>query len=219
MKRRIISLLLVLAMVFAMAGCGNKTENKENKEQPKEQEKTFSLGTIDGNVYTNDFAGFSFKADDDWVFLDDEEIADLTGIVMEKLDNEEYTKSLSEGKTLIEMYSMPVDSSGRSINVTVQDVGAFYGKTTTLDAFISASIDQLKVAFESIGATDAEIEPAHFDFIGTDCSGLTCKADFAGTVLYESQVSIKVGRYIYSITCGAFSEEDVAAELEMFCAL
>ena len=59
--KKIISLLLAICMVFLFVSCQNPTPSR---------------GTIDENVYKNDFLKFEFTKPDSWVYYTDEEIAD-----------------------------------------------------------------------------------------------------------------------------------------------
>ena len=74
--KRLISALLALTLVLALAGCsGNKepggtitpkpNDTQETTTAPAEEttEATVSLGRMEGGVYTNEYAGFGLTAD------------------------------------------------------------------------------------------------------------------------------------------------------------
>ena len=98
--KKIISLLLVLVMAISISACSGEKSEKTTPEKPTEEAtqevstevitqepieavesaEEFSLGTVNGNVYTNEFIGIEFTADSDWKYKTDEEMAEVNKI-------------------------------------------------------------------------------------------------------------------------------------------
>lgn len=113
--KKIISLLLALAMVLSLAACGSSaseppkgdikpledTEQESNTPQQTEEEtrpteeetqpaqeedNSFSLGAMQGGIYENTYAGFGCKLNENWIYKTAEELQDVTGLTEEMFE-------------------------------------------------------------------------------------------------------------------------------------
>lgn len=109
--KRISALLLGLLLAMSLAACGAD-------DTPK---KEFSAGVTDGNTYTNEYFGFTATLDESWTFFTSDEIAQLTGQVVDLLDNEAVAEAYASGKSVVEMYAMRDDNA--TLNLTVENLG------------------------------------------------------------------------------------------------
>lgn len=224
--KKLLALLLALTMALALAACGSQPEKTLDEPQPEEQveeqaetEKSFERGKVEGSTYTNEGLGMTLALDEDWKFLNDEEIGELTGTVQDMSDSEEIRAMLENGAALYDMYATTGDATGRRINITVSDLGALSGKLTTEEAYAAAVAEQLKPGLESVGAENVEIELTAYTLAGVEHSGMHIDAEMQGVKLCESMTFIKVGDLVYNVTCTAQSEEELAAVMELFQAL
>ena len=223
MTKKWLALLLSLVMVFSLTACGS-SNNTPDEPDPGEgsgaqtEEKEFEAGTIDGDVYSSDVTGLKFTLGDNWVFLDDEAIEEVTGMVQDMTDDEALEEAMSQGASIYDMYAMVTDGSGRTANITVENLGALYGTILNESKYIDAVIDQLKPSFESMGATDVVVETATYSIAGVEHSGIHCAFTLQGVSLCEQMVCIKEGRYMYNITCVGDSEDAAAGVMAMFTA-
>ena len=221
MTKKWLAFLLSLVMVFSLTACGS-SNNTPDEPDPNEDsssqtaEKEFEAGTIDGDVYYSDVTGLKFTLDDDWVFLDDEAIEEVTGMAQDMTDDEALEEAMSKGASIYDMYAMTTDGSGRTANITVENLGALYGTILDESKYIDAVIDQLKPSFESVGATDVMVETATYTVAGTEHSGVHCVFTLQGVNIHEQMVCIKDGRYMYNITCVGDSEDAAAGVMAMF---
>ena len=223
MMKKWLALLLSLVMVFSLVACGSSNTTPDEPKTDVDsgtqvEEKDFEAGTIDGDVYSSDVTGLTFKLGENWVFLDDEGIEELTGMVQDMSDDEKMKETMSQGASIYDMYAMTTDGSGRTVNITVEDLGALYGTILDESKYIDIAIDQLKPGLESIGATDVVVETASYTIAGTEHNGIHSVATMQGLNLCQQLVCIKEGRYMYNITCSATSEEDAASIMAMFSA-
>lgn len=217
MTKKWLALLLSLVMAFSLTACGGGSSTPDElQDEPKVEEKAFEAGKIDGDVYSSDVTGLQFKLDENWVFLDDEGIEELTGMVQDMTDSEKLEETMSKGASIYDMYAMTNDGSGRTVNITVENLGALYGTILDEEAYINAAKDQLQPAFDSMGATNVVVETTIYTIAGAEHSGIHLTAELQGVQLHEQMVCVKEGRYMYNITCSATSEEDAASIMAMF---
>ena len=80
--KKIFSIILVAFILLMVTGCGKKTE--------------ISLGSWDGNVYTNEFLGLTYEKPEDWTRHSDEQIKEIMNIGLELTDASEISKKLAE---------------------------------------------------------------------------------------------------------------------------
>lgn len=220
MMKKWLALLLSLVMVFSLTACGSTPDEPDPDEGSGSQteEKQFESGKIDGDVYSSDVTGLKFTLDSDWVFLDDEGIEELTGMVQDMTDDEDLEEAMSQGASIYDMYATTTDGSGRTANITVENLGALYGTILNESKYIDAVIDQLQPSFESMGATDVVVETAAYTIAGVEHSGIHCAFTLQGVSICEQMVCIKEGRYMYNITCVGTDEDAAAGVMAMFSA-
>lgn len=135
---RTLAVLLALATLFALTGCHLNINIGK---------KTFSRGTVTGNVYHSDFADLTFTAPEDWYFYTDDEISSLLGTTADLLKDPESFEKMSKGE-LIDFFALAPD---QSTNVTMSvSKGTLLAE---LDASLKASTDYLKQQYEQLGFT------------------------------------------------------------------
>lgn len=223
--KKLLALLLALMMVLALAACGSEQEEILDDPQPVEQpedqatEKAFEAGTVGGSTYTSETLGITFTVDENWTFLNDEEIGELTGMVQGMSDGETAQTTMEEGTAIYDVYAMVNDGTGRSINIRVHDTDALSGKLTTEEVFATEMAEKLKPELESVGAENVEIETTTCTLAGTQHSGVRVNAEVQGMKLCISTTCVKVGELLYVVNCTAQSEEDLTAVMELFRAL
>lgn len=218
--KKVWALLLTLVMALSLTACGGGTDTKGNDSQPEtqeeEQNQTFVPGTVSGDTYTSEGLGVKFVIDENWAFLNEEEIGELTGMVQDLTDDAEVKEALEDGESLYDMYAMTKDGSGRTANVTVSDLGALFGKVTTEDVYAESVAKELPDMFESVGATNLQVEPTTYTFAGEEHSGIHVVTELQGVEVHEGMVCVKDGRFVYNVTCAAQSEEALAGVMAMF---
>lgn len=101
--KKIIALVLAILMAVSMIAC-NQIE--------------FACGTIDGNVYTNDFLGFSFEKPEKWVYWTEEEVtAEFNFQLKYFLDVDDSTRE--ELEKTVASYDMVVEDKYTDTSVIV----------------------------------------------------------------------------------------------------
>ena len=218
-------LMLALAVIIAITGCGKKEETKaensaeskkeetkaENsteskKEETTEQTKEFSLGSWDGKVYKNDFLGLQFNEPEGWSHSTDEEIAKMMNIGKELL-NDDQRKAMEISEIENAYYFVANDTNtGDSLSVTSEKENADY----TVDFFINNMKKQLtaveSIKYEVLGTEKAKVG-------NVDCDVLKAKGEYLGVTIYQNYYIYKIDRYFVSIIATTTSSDSRLTEM------
>ena len=127
--KRIFALLLAFVIMSTMSACafsglGNQTAK-------------LSRGTIEDDVYKNEFLGFEFTKPDSWVYSTDEEIADVMNVAVDSLMGEKFKDALEKNPAIYDM--MVIDANtGTNINVVYENLKKSYSSNITVDQYVEA---------------------------------------------------------------------------------
>lgn len=155
----------------------------------------FSRGTIDGDVYTSEFAGITFKKPSEWEFYTDEEISILLGLTSEQLGSEEFDKT-TEG-SIIDF--MAYSSDNNSVNIEFKKGGAF----TNINASIKESVRLIKESYESIGWTCTASDAVDVKLGNNTYKAVTVQINAEAINMTQYCYFRKDGNYLIAITCTA----------------
>lgn len=199
-------LLALMFVLFAMgSGSGEPVENDdivindnvdigEPTEAPEAVKKTVSRGTISGNVYTNDFAGFTFTKPSDWVYATDEEIAQTINAGQSMLDLSLLEEALSTTASIYDMYA--VDDYGNNVMVCYEN--------TMLTAFRELTVDEYVESFKtqllSVDTYDYELSSTEdITLGGTAYKKVVATADYNGYTITQAYYITIIDNYAVSI--------------------
>ena len=197
---------LALVLLLTLVGCGGKDDGGSQK-------KEYAPATVENNVYTSQFAGLTATLDESWTVLNDEEIAQIVGFSIDMTDDAALKESLGSGKTIYDMYAMATDSS--TLNITVGDLGAIYGKLLDMKTLAQSSAEQLVPAFESMGFTDVTAEVSTISFAGAEQTTIILQGNYQGVPMYEQLVCMKVDDYVLNITACSYGTDRTAEILSL----
>ncbi len=229
--KKIISVLLALLMLLSLCACGEDNEvssivssspatsTLESKEETGSEtsseissgdiaeEKLFVRGEVDGNVYTNEFAGVRFTAPAGMVFYSDAEIAAVYGA------SEEMFNITLDTSLVYDMYASNAET-GATVNINYENMGLLYGAILDADAYLSQSMGGLEDVFNSTaGMSVTSIEKSTATVSGEEMPCINIVIDINGTALYETLVAKKVENYMMVCTFGALTTDEVNAML------
>ena len=209
-----IALLLAALLVMSLAACSPSTpaENQNTATEPAadapatdsaapestEPEVDFEAGTVENNTYTSSLLGITATLDENWYFLDREEIA----------------KKLEDGSTYADMYATD-QSTGATVNVNIQNVG-LTALLVSEEAILEAAEGEVIAALESMGLTDVKYELGTMQFAGKEHACVYITGQINGTTLYETQVCLKNGNYVGSITASTVGGDGTGEILGAF---
>ena len=220
--RKYLPILLVLLLAIGMAGCGSSggdtgdagaassssasadTSADTSTDTGDAASAEYEHGTIDGNVYTNDFFGFSFAIDDGWSFSDEEALRQLNQSVSDFLDNDSITEALQSGQTFIDMQAANDSDPVNSINLTV----SYAPGTAGIEDINDASIKVMKNMYENAGFENIEITKTKAKVNGGAVDALVTTLTQSDVDFCEKQFFLISGDYLGTITISGASEEE-----------
>jgi hypothetical protein len=153
--------------------------------------------------------------DEDWVIADDEQLAQLSGLVKESFTDEEIRDQIEKGGSVTDLYALN-QADGSSLNITIQKLSLVSGMLVTEDAYAEANLKQLPDALASASITVDKLEKTKVTFVGEEHVALALEGTIQDVPLYETLVMVKTGSYIACITAATFFEDTTADLLDMF---
>lgn len=145
-------LAVLVACDTTTPNTGNSTTEAPTTEAPTTTEEQtteaelakddISKGSHEGNVYKNEFLGFTFTKPDSWVFSTDEEIAAAMNLGIDQILGDNFKEALKKNPAIYDM--MVVDSITRSnINVVYENLQLSFSSNITEAQYIEAVKYQL----------------------------------------------------------------------------
>lgn len=210
-KLTVVMVTVALALCFALSGCGKIASAAISPGEVDE----FHTGTIDGDTYENTFFGIGCKLDDSWTILDEEELAERSGLVFDTLEeggmDDSARTAMENGSLVFDFLAQKLDNSA-AINVTVGNIGVLYGAALTEEAYIDASKDQMIQSVETVGYENVTAEKTTVTFAGADHAALNVYGEYSGVPVYQTLIVLRSGVYVgaVALSCGG---EDVTSDL------
>ena len=197
--KKTVALLLALVTVFLLVGCNSGRAGKAE----------LSRGTIEGNVYKNDYLGFQFTKPDSWVYSTDEEIAAVTNMGAELL-GENFKEALENNPSIYDM--MVVDSITRNnINIGYENLSKTLSSNITEEQYVEA----LKRQFENISAISITF-PDTYDTVKlgeNEFTRVICSATSYGVEMTQVYYLHKIDGYMAFIIV-TIQDGDTVADIE-----
>jgi len=220
---KIIASFIILSLILSFAACGEKDVSGSvttpaaktevgwtNTAEPTTEEAAFETGSTEGGVYTNNFIGIGCKLDDNWSFYNDEQLADLNGVVLDALDDEalseQFAKSVESGKTIYDMFAVSADGLA-NLNIVIENLGLVYGTALDESGYVNLGMKTVIQSFDAIGASNVSVEKISVEFAGASRWAFTIYAEQSGVPLYEKAICIKKGNYMAVITLCCYYED------------
>ena len=196
MKKTVLILMLfVFAVIFAAAG-----------GEPTAAPSDFSIGEWNGNVYTNDFLGISYKLPDGWIKYSDEEIAAVMNLSMEMLNDNQ--KALADLAKLTVVYYMLVKNPATGENISV------FTEKVHLDVTSIYYLENLKAQLSTLTAINYTIGDFTKETVGgREYDVLTATTSVADKTLTQKYYCCKLGKYFLSIVASSMNGEKAAGNL------
>lgn len=221
--KKIIAFLLAMLMLLSLASCSEeaKTETGENEnseagteESLPEERFTYIRGTVDGNVYSNEYTGISFEAPEGWVYFSDEEIAEIMGVSMDYIFDGVDEKALEEIGIIYDMYCVDY-ATGNCITVNSENMILVH--EGAIDETYYLTLASVQVAEQLSGGNVKIIknEPGIATIATGDVPCIYISMEFSGTTIHEAIIAKKTGSYMTSVTVGAKNEEDLKEILSL----
>ncbi len=199
--KKLICLMLALVMLLAFVGCDEPKEPTTTTPtttgtQPPAggpSKPELSRGTVNGNVYTNSYLGFSFNAPETWVYATDEEIAQMINVGAEAVLGSAFKETLKDVGSVYDMLAADV-VSGSSVNVGYENLAKTMASNITETQYMAA----VKAQFENISGMTV-VFPDTYDTVKlgqTDFLRAVCTATAQGVTFTQVYYVHKVDGYM-----------------------
>lgn len=229
--KKILSVLLAALMLMSFAGCkitpvADVDDDKPAVVTPEDDEPVvedepaaedepdveFTLGEIDGSVYTNEFAELTFAAPAGWSFVSDEDIAALMGVAVEII-----TEGKLDADYIGTMYGMMVQSSDMQSNVqvTFENLSAS-GKKLSAESYMALLKIQLPAMYQKMDAECEIGDTSTIELCGNEYCYMDLSVDLNGHSITQAYACRKIGDYLVNIVFTASSESVLAEQIACF---
>lgn len=190
--KKFISLFLAIVMLAMLVGCNNVPSGSgDNKgDTPKAE---LSRGTIDGDVYTNEYLGFNFTKPESWVYSTDEEIAAALNVAVDTTLGENFKDALENNPSTYDM--MVVDTLTRTnINVAYENLTKTFSSNITEKQYVEALKQQLSSVSGMTVTFPDEYETAKLG--DGEYTKVVCSANAYGASMTQVYYLRKIDKYM-----------------------
>lgn len=249
MKKLLALILATLMLCSVLAACsaapakddeGNETptttapaaETEPEETEPEETEpdeteeakdgNTVAFGTLEGNLYTNEYAGFQLELDDTWTLMTAEQLQELPENVTAMFEDTAIGETMKSYTQFIDMQATNVnDMSSVNVVYQVKDAsltvaGNILSEEQILDATL-AQKDVLISSYAQAGIEVESIEKVTMEFLGRERFAMKTSAKVMGVDYCMVQLfDYSIGDYGVVITIAAFGEEALASVIALF---
>ena len=184
----------------------------------EEQKAEEMIGEKTASTYVNEGLGIRAEFPANWTVLDDEQTAQVMGLVADHLSEEDLADQLRESGSLCDLYAMATDQSGDNVNIMIQDLGVLYGIVLDENRYTDLNMDQIEPTLSQMGMTDITMEKANVTFAGAEHPSILVSANYSGVPVYEQMVIFKAGNYMSAITVFSVDKARVDQILGFFSA-
>lgn len=236
--KKLFALMLALAMLTAMAGCGSEPKGSVSPgdssgsgasstpaptpEPTPEPEDDLELGSTVGGTYENDFAGIGCKLDESWTYLSEEEILQANEMTIDSVDDDELAELLSDKGTFFDMMATSEEGLA-SVNVVVENLGLIYGTVLDTGGYVDITLKSLEGQLSKMGLNVSSCEKESLNFCGKSTDGIyvsgTMSAEGIEVEMYERVACVKAGTYMFVITACTYFEDGTLDILDRFYAV
>lgn len=221
--KQMLLLVLAAALLLSLCACGNETPATE-PSQPSNttapattapKEKDPQLGEYADGVYTNAFLDIRCQVDDRWQVYSDAQLAQLNGLVLDSMTDEDLIAQLKEAN-VAHLFYASADNGHQSVNVVLENAGVINGILLDEKAYAELSVEQLPTVLRSVGLVNVTAEATTVKFAGGKHAAVEVHGLHSGVDFYEKIVCVKVGSYFGVITVASYHEDLTEDLLAMF---
>jgi len=224
--RRLTVLLLIAALM--LSGCGGKETSVAGKveplptTEPAVEDTPLSMGRIEGGIYTNDYAGFGCKLDNNWTYASAEELQDMPDDVQELVEGSELADNMDVYPQLFDMQAENVNDLV-NMNVVYTKIPmkerlayAVLSEEQELEQ-VMAQKDMLAESYAQAGITLQSMEIVTVNFLGEEHYAMYTVAETQDVPYYMVQLlNYDIGAYGVTLTISSFIEDKTGEVLDLF---
>ena len=228
--KKVLSLLLAVAMLLSVslcfAGCENEdirgtfatdpttpTDNQTpNGDDPVTgQTPEFSMGTVTGRNYKNEFLGISCTLPAEWEIFTDAQILEMNNITSGYLDED--TKELLKNANIVyDMYAQYL-VDGSSININMEKLNALQLINLNIKQVLESQIPTIKSSYENMGYTDVNVVYQKLTVDSKEFDSIRVTAKIQGYDFTLIVFSFLKGNYLANVSVGSLNTASIDAIL------
>ena len=221
--------VILLAIALMLAGCGKSAAEdvpagtiQQIETEPALEEKSVSMGRLEGGTYINEYVGFACDLDSGWTYMGAEELQDMPENTRKLLEGSELAEEIDTLNQFTDMLAENVDLM-TTINVlyqkhTMQERLAY--AVLDDDQLIETTLEQkdmLIEAYNQAGFEVDDIKKVTVSFLGEERAALHTSMRLENVPYYTLQVfDYHLGRYSVTLTLASFVEDNTEKLLELF---
>lgn len=192
-------------------------QDTEAAEGIETDQKELKLGSVTGNVYENTYFGIGCSLDENWVYADEDELADMIGMSVEMFDDEEIGEQILKADMFYDMFAS-ADNGAVNIVISVENLGALYGMALDEESYIDAALVSLEDVMASANVTVKDFEKTTLTFAGKDHVAVRMYSvnENYNNDVYQLLVCIKQGSYIALITMSSSAYDVTESMTDLF---
>lgn len=216
MWKKTVALALVLVLAVSMCACDLAGSVQDVVEDVLPVVQSFVAGTVEDNRYENTFAGVACQLDENWTFLDEDQIRELNGIATEIM-GEEYQKALENAALLQDMQATHANQMD-SVNVNFEKLPILRADITEQE-YAEAGAAGSAAALESMGFENMTYEVGTIQFAGSEHAAIRLQGTYMGIAVYETLALYKCEGYMMVVTACSWQENTTEEILANFTAI
>ncbi len=197
--KKILAIMLALAMLLSFAACsenGEKAETEVIKVTPER-------GTVSEGVYKNETFGVSFEFGDGWYILSDEEIAAAMGVAAEEIYGEDAEIT---GDYIYDFYAVKNETNA-TVSINYEDLGTI-GTMTDANYYLETVMTNLIANGADSGIVDAIISNVTLGEKEVPC--LHIVFEYGGSKIYQKLIVSQTGTWMSTVTVASLSEDELS---------
>lgn len=228
-------LVALLVMGMLLTGCGKEkdvagkvTPNESQNAAPSDtagtepEEKTVSLGRMEGGIYTNSYAGFGCELDSNWEFYMADELQELPENVQEMLADTELGDMMAQATQIMDMKAENVNDL-LAINVLYTKLDtksrvayALMSEEDIMDVTLEQK-DLLISSYAQAGIEVSSMEKVEVEFLGQKHFAIHTTASIEGIPYFMLQLyNYHAGSYGVTTTLSSYLEDNTDYLLSLF---
>lgn len=221
--KRFLSLLLTVLLLCQLCACSAMKKAKEIEESEpedtkknitvQEEEESF-LGTRSGRKYESTYIGLGCKLTSDWTYYNDEELSELSGVVLDRL-NDDYRTLIENATVIYDMYALHSDGYS-SISINMEKVSATQLKNIDIKSNLELLMPTLTDLYEEMGYENTQCSLDSVTIEGEKFYCVRMTADTYGVKIYQLLIQIPCKNHMASMTVTTYFEDMTVDYLDYF---
>lgn len=228
-KLKLTAFIAMVGMAATLTACGSKgggtvettkageTTASEVKETTKSKKTDpgieFTIGETGSTSYSNKFFDVAFEASGDWYVASKDQLAQLTKVKAEAINDKDIKASLESGKTSTLFFAQESTGNNKVNLVSGKTANGVSGITS--EQLINSLVPSLKKTYESQGYSNTTITKEKVKFLGEDVQAIRVKGQYRGRDIYNTQVVIINKNYYGILNATSFEKDENQKILDM----